>query len=175
MSSFAKKVEMAANVAIIVVAVLLIAIATRQYLLPKQTPPAQAHARKIPQSGDSVALANVDWRKNGKTLLLAVSTTCHYCTVSGPFYQRLVKEHGNAQLIAVLPQTVGEGQTYMKKLGVEIADVRQVSFNDLRIVGTPTLILIDEGGKVTDVWQGALQPDEENEVSSRLRPEQAHK
>jgi hypothetical protein len=95
--------------------------------------------------------------------------------VSGPFYQRLVKEHGNAKLIAVLPQTVGEGQAYLKKLGVDINDVRQVSFSNLKIVGTPTLILIDGDGKVTDVWQGALQPDEENEVSSRLRPEQAHK
>lgn len=35
--------------------------------------------------------------------------------------------------------------------------------------GTPILILVDGDGKVTDVWVGALQPGQEEEVLGRLR------
>jgi hypothetical protein len=39
--------------------------------------------------------------------------------------------------------------------------------------GTPTLILVDGDGKVADAWVGALPPEKENEVISRLRAERA--
>jgi hypothetical protein len=38
--------------------------------------------------------------------LLALSTTCHFCTQSGPFYQRVVKEHGDAQLVVLVLQAI---------------------------------------------------------------------
>lgn len=171
MSNLAKKVEVAANVGIVVVAIMLVGIFARQYLLPGQgqNQAGTASARRMPRSGDTVALDGVDWRGNGKTLLLAVSTTCRFCTQSSPFYQRLVREHGDAQLIALLPQTVGEGQAYLKNLGVEINEVRQITLDNLGVSGTPTLILVDSSGKVTGAWMGALTPAQENEVITRLR------
>lgn len=160
---------MMANVAIIVVALLLAVVLTRQYLFPAQgqNPTAQS-APRAPKNGDTIALGGVAWQQNGKTLLLAVSSTCRFCTESAPFYRRLVKERGDARLIALVPQTVSEGQAYMKSLGVDISDVRQVSFNDLAVSGTPTLILVDGEGKVAGTWIGALKPETENEVLSRL-------
>lgn len=170
MSNLTKKVEMAANVAIILVAVLLAAVLTRQYLFPAQNQnQAQRPAPPVPQNGKPVTLADVDWKKNGKTLLLVVSSTCRFCTDSAPFYQRLVKERGSAQVIALVPQPPEEGRAYMQKLGVEVADVRQVSLAELGVGGTPTLILVDGEGKVSGAWVGALQPDKENEVIGRLR------
>lgn len=78
-------------------------------------------------------------------------------------------------MIALVPQTAGEGQAYLKKLGVDINDVRQVSFGGLGVSGTPTLILVDGGGKVAAAWVGALPADKEDEVISRLHPEQARR
>ncbi len=176
MKNVTKTIETASNLAIIVVAILLGAVLIRSYLLPgaKQTAAlSQAAAPKSPKKGDAVVLSNVDWRKNDKTLLLVLSNTCHFCTQSGPFYQRLVKEHGNAQLIAVVPQAADQGQAYLKRLGVDIGDVRQVSFSSLGVSATPTLLLVDNGGKVTDAWVGALPADKEMEVISRLRADQA--
>lgn len=62
MRNFAKKVEVAANIAIIVVAVLLVAALTKQYLFPalSQNPAERVTARKVPKSGDPVALTDVD-------------------------------------------------------------------------------------------------------------------
>jgi hypothetical protein len=174
MKDFGKKVETLANVAIIVVALMIVAALGRQYLLPPgRNPPQRAAPAKVPASGTPVALADVDWRGNGRTLLLVVSTACHFCTQSAPFYQRIVKEHGDVRLIALVPQPASEGQAYMKKLGLEVNDVRQVSFEGLGVGATPTLILVDGDGKVTNTWVGALKPDKENEVISRLRAEQS--
>jgi hypothetical protein len=134
MKNLKDKIELIANLSIIVVAVLLCIVSVKSYIIPapvQNSAAAPTEARKITKRGDPVTLSGVDWQKNGRTLLLALSTTCHFCTQSGPFYQRIVKEHGNAQLVALVPQAVDEGQDYLKKLGVIIDDVRQVSLDSL--------------------------------------------
>lgn len=172
------KVEVAANLSIIVVAVLLCVVLVKSYVIPapaQQAAGEPAGTRGVIKRGDAVAVSGVDWQKNGKTLLLVLSTTCHFCTQSGPFYQRLVKEHGDAKLVALVPQLASEGQSYLKKLGVEVDDVRQASLGGLGVSGTPTLILVDGKGVAADVWMGALPPNKENEVVSRLSVERASK
>lgn len=174
MGSLSKKVELLANIAITVVAALLCVVPAKSYLLPlgeqKQLGEA-AEIRRGLERGDTVAVPGIDWRENGNTLLLTLSATCHFCTQSAPFYHRVVKERGDTQLVALLPQAVGEGQAYLKQLGVSVADVRQVSLARLGLSGTPTLILIDGNGVVTDVWGGALAPSREDEVINQLRVE----
>lgn len=176
MKNLKDKIELTANLSIIAVAVLLSIVLVKSYIIPapvQNSAAAPTEARKTTKRGDPVTLSGVDWQKNGKTLLLALSTTCHFCTQSGPFYQRIVKEHGNAQLVALVPQAEDAGRNYLKKLGVSIDDVRQVSLDSLGLSGTPTLILVDSSGSVTDVWIGALSPNKENEVVSRLQAERA--
>ncbi|HEX7318585.1 MAG TPA: thioredoxin family protein [Pyrinomonadaceae bacterium] len=177
MENIKGKIEVAANVAIIVVAVLLCVVLLKSYVIPapaaRQSVGGPAGTRGIIKSGDAVAVSGVDWEKNGKTLLLVLSTTCHFCTQSGPFYQRLVKEHGDAKLVGLVPQSASEGQSYLKGLGVEVDDVRQASLGDLGVSGTPTLILVDGKGVAADIWVGALSPNRENEVVSRLSTERA--
>lgn len=177
MNNIKGKIEVAANLSIIAVAILLCVVLVKSYLVPKAIIPTPAQssaaapveARTITQRGEQVRLAGVDWKTNGKTLLLALSTTCHFCTQSGPFYQRVAKEHGDVQLIVLVPQAVEDGQAYLKRLGVSIDDVRQVPFDDLGLQGTPTLVLVDSNGSVADAWVGALPPTKENDVISRLK------
>lgn len=104
-TSIFKKVELIANGSIIIVAVLLSVVLVKSYLFTNSSPPntnLETNNNEI-HVGQVVALPDVDWTKNGRTLLLALSTTCHFCTQSSPFYQRLVKEHGDTQLIALVP------------------------------------------------------------------------
>jgi thioredoxin-related protein len=169
----ARLLEMLANVAIIVAAVLFSAVLIKSYLFPTPEPKAQATVpavtQKSLQRGDVVSVMDVDWSRNGRTLLLALSTTCRFCTDSAPFYQKISKDHGDTRLIAMFPQANTEGETYLEKLGVRVDEVRQVSFTELGITGTPTLLLIDNAGKVTNMWEGALPPEKENEILGRLR------
>jgi thioredoxin-related protein len=176
MENSAKKIEAAANVAIVVVAVLLSAVLIKSYLAApskpgEATPPVQT--QRTIQNGEIINLTGIDWQKNGRTLLMALSTTCHFCTESGPFYRRISQKRGDTSLVALFPQEVGESQQYLRGLGIEVNEIRQAAFGDIGLRGTPTLILVDERGRVVNTWVGVLRPETENEVFSQLRSERA--
>jgi thioredoxin-related protein len=102
-------------------------------------------------------------------LILALSTTCHFCTESGPFYQRIAEERAGARLIALLPQSIEESRQYLNKLGIEVSEVRQSPTGALGVTGTPTLILVNNEGAVVNFWVGRLPAEKEAEVLSNLK------
>jgi hypothetical protein len=165
-----KKIELLANVAIIVIALILGVVLVKRYLL-SGTQSAVPPAPRV-QAGTKVELAGVDWSKSGQTLVLVLSDTCHYCTESAGFYQRLAEQKARqdgARLIAVLPQDVSRGEAYMNKLGVAVDQVQQSPLNALGVSGTPTLLLVDNQGVVKESWLGKLPPDKETEVLNRFQ------
>ena len=168
--NLSRRLEVAANVAIIVVAVLVCVVLVRTYLLGGSAKPQQQSP--APAVGSKVSVSGVDWGKNGRTLVLVLQKGCHFCSESAPFYQRLVRDTAGREglrLIAVLPQQVEEGRQYLNDLGVSIDEVRQASPSDLGVRGTPTLLLVDGSSTVTDSWVGKLPPDKEEEVLHRLK------
>ena len=166
-----KKVEVLANVVIIIVALLVGVALIKQRLLTDPTGKDSRALIKEISAGSNVSIPGMDWQKNGKTLLLAIAPGCHYCSESAPFYQRLAREtaDGKAKLIAVLPTPDSEGRKYLKELGVNISEVKQVSLDSIGVTGTPTLILVNEAGVVTRAWVGQLPYDQEAEVLSQLQ------
>ena len=168
MNNLTKRIEMLANVAIIVVAVLLGGVLVRRYLWPEaQSSPAQSRI----QPGTKLSVPGIEWDKNERTLLLVLSTTCHFCTESSPFYQRLAQEKakkGGVGLVAVLPQSVGESQKYLSDLGVPVDDIKQASLDTVQARGTPTLIMADRTGTVVESWVGKLPAEAEVEVLERF-------
>jgi hypothetical protein len=164
-----KKIELAANVAIIVAALTLVGLAVNKFYFRAQA--AEQAAPAGLKAGDKVALPDVEWARGGRTLVLALSTGCHFCTESAPFYQRLaaeVSKRDGARLIAVVPQTAEEGHKYLENLGVAINDVRQSPLNAFGVSGTPTLILVDEGGVAKRVWVGKLPEAAQADVIAQL-------
>jgi len=166
MNKLKQKIELLANVAIIIVAVAICAVLVKQYVLPS------AHqASPQPVVGSKIELPGVDLAANDKTLLLVLQKGCRYCSESGPFYQKLTREvaskGGQVKLVAVLPQDTGEGQRYLSELGVPAVDVKQASLDSLSVGGTPTLIMVNRGA-VSNVWVGKLDTEEESEVLSKL-------
>jgi hypothetical protein len=116
------------------------------------------------------SLPDVDWGKNGRTLILAISTRCHFCAESAPFFKRVEKERPrDVKLVALLPQPVEEARRYLDGEGVHVDEVRQASPQSIGVAGTPTLLLVDARGKVSNVWRGKLQPDDEEKVIATLR------
>ncbi|PYS89282.1 MAG: hypothetical protein DMF64_18185, partial [Acidobacteria bacterium] len=122
--------------------------------------------------GSTIPLAGMNWAQNKQTLLLVLRDGCHLCSDSAPFYQRLVKEQdaqSDTELAAVLPGTVADSRAYLNRLGVPIKDVRQTSLGALGISGTPTILLVNDQGVVTQAWVGRLPTDKEVEVITALR------
>lgn len=171
MNTFVKRIEFAANVAIIVVAILLGVVLVRNYLFRSPTP-TQIPAVAGIETGTKLSLSGVDWNTSKRTLVMALSTECHFCTESAPFYQRLAQERArnlNLRLIAVFPQKSQESLEYLKGLAVNVDDVRQSELASLGVSGTPTLILLNNQGVVEDTWRGKLNGDREGDVLRRLQ------
>lgn len=170
MSSLIKRIELIANLAIIVVAILLGVVLVRSYLFPRSLAFQTANASAI-QPGTKLSLSGVDWKANGRTLVMALSTQCHFCSESASFYQRIAQERaksGSVRLVAVLPQPVEESQKYLKELGVTVDEIKQAKLDSFGVNGTPTLIVANDQGIVTDSWRGKLTDEKENVVLSRL-------
>ena len=165
MGALHKKVELIANVAIILVAIMIGAVLVQRYFFPGSTQPSQTVA-----TGSKVSLPGVEWTKNGKTLLVALQVGCRFCSESAQFYQRLVQtaDSKGVKVVAVLPQLPTESKDYLRTLAIPINDVRQASLASLSVSGTPTLILVNEKGEVAGVWVGKLPVDKEAEVLSQL-------
>jgi thioredoxin-related protein len=165
MNGLAKKLELAANISIVLVAVLLATVLIREYRFTKNDKPPTI------TTGAKLALPGIDWAKSDQTLLLVLQKGCHFCAESAPFYKRVIEEFGNqdtVQVIAALPQEVDESKQYLNELGVQIGNIKKINPSTLGVSGTPTVVLVDGTGTVTGVWVGKLPRESESEVLNRL-------
>lgn len=182
-----RRVQFTSNLATIIIAVLLGFIVIKQYVSPdtnnraenansesaktSTTPAAAPVSReKINPIGKTVPLENVNWKENKQTLVLYLSNTCRFCTESGPFYQKLAEKNSGdrIKLITVLPQPEDKCREYMEKLKVPVRDVRSASLAPIGVTSTPTLLLVNEDGIVSEMWVGKLREDKEKQLLDRL-------
>jgi hypothetical protein len=66
--------------------------------------------------------------------------------------------------LAVLPQPVAEAQEYLASEGVHVDEIRQAELSSIGVRATPTWMIVDKAGMVTNIWEGKLPPSEEDEV-----------
>jgi thioredoxin-related protein len=165
-NTWSQRLESLANLAIIVVAIALVVVLAQKFILSGQ-PSALLPTIAV---GSKVQLKDASWGSHQKNLLMVLQSGCRYCTESATFYKRLTQEAAGkgVKVVAVLPQTVEEGNQYLQKLGVQANEVRQGSLDDLQVSGTPTLIMVNNQGEVVNSWVGLLPPDKETEVLASL-------
>jgi len=113
-----------------------------------------------------------DLTSRKKWVLLVLSTQCHFCQESAAFHERLVQMLQNSSdtgLIAVFPQDRQAVEQYKTAYKVNFPNIiTDASLNKLQVRGTPTLLLIDQQGKVLKSWRGRLPENDEKEVKSEL-------
>jgi len=170
MTNIHKKIQTISNLAIIIVALLFGTVLVYRLLLPTSQKPAAVETEEI-KIGTKLPLADVDWSKSEKNLVLVLSTSCHFCSESTPFYQKLAQlktGRGDVRLIAALPQSIDEAQRYLSEHHLSVDEVRQTSLNTINVRGTPTLVLVDRNGAVVQTWRGKLPPEKEAEAVATL-------
>lgn len=166
MSNLTRKMETCANIAIILAGLAAACLFIQKFAAGRAGSANRGRASQV-SVGAKIPLAGVDWGKNGNTLLLALSTGCHFCSESTPFYQRIAREvskRNDVKVISLFPKGEAGGREYLSKLGVPIPDVRQASFEDIGVAGTPALVLVNSSGVAAGVWIGQLPADKEAEV-----------
>jgi len=170
MSDLTKKMETCANIAIILAGLAAACLFIQKFAAGRAGSANRGRASEV-SVGAKIPLAGVDWSKNGNTLLLALATGCHFCSESAPFYQRIAREvskRNDVRVISLFPKGEAGGREYLSKLGVPIPDVRQASFEDIGVAGTPALVLVNSSGVAAGVWIGQLPADKEAEVFAAI-------
>jgi peroxiredoxin len=118
--------------------------------------------------GTKLSLPDVEWPHAERTVVLALSTTCHFCTESAAFYRQLLKKRGNVPVIAVLPQATTESKKYLDRLNLRFDETKQINLESIGVEGTPTLIVLDGHGAVIESWVGKLSDTEQSNVLRRV-------
>lgn len=103
-------------------------------------------------------LGQVDFSKTEKTVVIFVTSYCPYCIDSMDFYRALTIENGRSrgmfQLIIVGPEPMDTLTTFVRRQRLEVDGVVSVARGQLKVWGTPTLIVTDRKGAVERVWVG---------------------
>jgi len=160
-----KIATIALNMFLIVACSIVCADIVRTFVVRRNAQTRQPPARG-PVAGTLFMLPGADWsRSPNGTLVFGISTACHFCTQSAPFYQRLLTSVGSGlTVIALAPEPVEKTRQYLSNLGVSIADVRQLTLSEAGIRGTPTLAYVNQKGLIERVWVGTMPPDKEKEL-----------
>lgn len=163
------RLETATNLAIIVLCVTVSAVLVKTHLLPRMASPPQIASGDVLGLPESAGLDQAE-----RTLVLALSPTCRYCTESLPFYRELAASLG-AQSSPMRIVGVVEGEENLAEerriLGdeeVRFDALLSVDFESLGISGTPLAILVDRQGKAIEVWKGKLSESGESQLRRSL-------
>jgi thioredoxin-related protein len=164
------KLDNAANIAIIVVcAVALVFLIRNQFFPAKPAPPPGAPA--MVEKGERFdQLKAVVPAGTERILVVALSPSCHFCDESMPFYKQLLDERNQksspVKFIAAVPKEEMKAEEAQKftGAGAQPDSLVQIDFAAIKVPGTPTLMHVDNNGKVLDVWVGKLDEDRQKEV-----------
>lgn len=99
------------------------------------------------------------------TLILITRESCHYCTESMPFYERLAsaaKESG-VRVLSVSTDPSDVNLRYLENHKVHVTSFVPLSDTDIRSTSTPTVILIRPDGVIIDSWTGLIKNARERE------------
>jgi thiol-disulfide isomerase/thioredoxin len=159
--------EIASNVTVIIAAgALVIALVIARHRAQETSEVTQA--KEIAQLRLSLpSLEQPDGKH--KVLLIAMSTTCSFCKASIPFYKRLESRVSSAaKVVAVFPQSDAEVQQYEKQEGLSLPFKSNIQFDRMGVVGTPTVILVDQWGHPQRTWMGLLKQGDEAEIEKNI-------
>jgi thioredoxin-related protein len=157
--------EIATNMAVVLVAVVVLTMFAREFFKRLEKPeiqPGLQRGLKLDKLPEGVT------RHSNLTLIMVMSTTCHYCNESVSFYNQLAEMHSKANtsvaLVAVFPNSTDQVKSYAEQQHLKLPTVAAMDFRSLNVTATPTLILIDSDGRVRDFWIGKLSKEEEHQV-----------
>lgn len=167
--SIGQKLELIANILIILAAISVICVIINKYLISSSTGSTQ-QVRVQPKIGNKVNLPELDFSQKPRTLILVLQKGCRFCTESAPFYKRLKDSTTNqkTKLVAVLPSKIEDSIAYAREIGIPDLEIKQSALNNLQVSGTPTLILTNNNGEIINFWIGKLPPEKEEEIINQL-------
>jgi len=119
--------------------------------------------------GREVKLPGADWQTAPVSVLLQISSTCHFCNESMPFYKQLLAaRQAHAAKVPVIVVSRDAVPVMQKHLEDQQVTVDRVLHSRLESLGTftPTVYVVDSKGFVKRVFIGKLDSSGEKELLS---------
>jgi hypothetical protein len=118
------------------------------------------------QVGSLLALEGVDFSRSPINLMLVSSPVCKYCQASEHFHSKLLEmaKAAGVPFFIVVPSRKTSSQ-YLRVLGANDSLVKEYSQMNGAVGGTPTILGIDNTGRVKAVWAGLATPSDEDEIA----------
>jgi hypothetical protein len=163
--------EFAANLAIVVAVVVGVTVWLRR---PNTVSPLSttsvtgSSGTKHSTLGTQIAIPGVDWSAHNATLVVAISTACHYCIASTTFYSEMTHAAHVAPIVVVMPQKEQDARTFLREHDVTPRSIVSANLASIQVSATPTLLLISSSGIVTKEWVGELTNIQQHEVIESL-------
>lgn len=161
--------EVATNAAVLLLCLALLSALSWGYFSKGRAPTVRGGLQK----GVSLTgLRGLDYGISTQTLLVAMSTKCQYCTDSVPFYNRLVEAGRQnptpTRILAVFPDAADEVERYVKRNDLRVEALAAADFKAMNIAGTPTVILVDDSGRVLNFWVGKVPEEVEPQIAKAI-------
>ena len=159
-----KKLEAASYISLIAAALVFIGATFAGHL-----------RNSLPSSPNQAAEQHISFNSlssDKQMLVLAMSSRCHFCVASTPFYQALSQARGSGKastkLVVVSPEPLITTETFLRAKGIVADLVVSRPLEDLDVQGTPTLLLVGHGGTVEKRWEGQLNATGQQQVLSAI-------
>jgi len=162
--------EVITNIVVVSFAVVAIGVLVKNHFAPS----IKKDGIALTKGSIFPAIAGVDYSRTTKTLILALNVDCRYCSRSVSFYNSLAeaRRQENANNIDIVAAFINNDATLVKSYAEQkqllVHTISGVDLDQLGVHMTPTLILIDDAGRILDSWRGELQADGEREVFAAL-------
>ena len=170
----------AANIAAVVAfAAVLVAVCADLYRARRAGPgaAAQPEPAAFTSGAEAPSIAGVDYSRSERTLLLFLSVDCRYCKQSVPFYRDLAaslraspSQGATRRIVAVFAEDAAQVRAFVGQENLNIECAAGVPFRTLGVTGTPAALLVSRGGRVLQVWRGAPEMEEQEEIRKALIP-----
>jgi len=158
-----KSLENLANIAIVGLAVILVGFLVRGYFF------GTAHAQQ-PTIGEKLEIPSITQDKAERTLLVALRNDCPFCEDSRDFYQRLLltANSKNIRVIALFEKADPKNSAFIESMNPHFENVLVLSFSNIKVDATPTIIDLNMDGSVKSVWVGKLPAEKEDQLLRSL-------
>ncbi len=114
--------------------------------------------------GDRIELPGVAWGDHPATLVVAISSSCHFCVASTPFYSELTRSAHVIPIVVAMPETQPAAIAFLRVHAIRPNDTVSVPLPSIDVAGTPTLLLVSSTGTITKSWVGELSRAQQQQV-----------
>ena len=125
--------------------------------------------------GRELDLTGAFWGRSSKTVVVALTSQCKFCTASLPFYNRLSKLRARPgssfSIIVISPESSDVVVKLLSGAGILADQVLSADFSKLGFRGTPSVFIVDSRGTVKRTFVGQLDGPGESGLLAELMPE----